>query len=588
MQILGQVTGLPAESLDQARDAVFHADHPFLIVLVGAFNTGKSSLINALLGDPVLGVGATPTTDRIVIVRHGDSVQRTVGDSDTIFHPAPLLETASLVDTPGVDSVFTGHDDTTRRFLHRADMVWLVMLATQAMSQANVAYLQSLRDYGKRIVIVINQIDLLDSDEQGTLQQFVTQQAKTTLGVDPDVWLISAKWALQAEAPIHDGGVRDETLWRQSGFDKITRFLTEALDDEARVQQKLTTPLQTARRVTELASAQIRTQQNTLAAYKQTSQNVRRQIDQAIAEQRVTVQATQQAISTAFVETEQRGGAAIRATFQLSRAAALVGGGLSALAGMTRLLRLAGGKSQVESAFTDLRVLEPLDSLPTLIDGLGPQLEGRDLKDIDDLIAYARKSLAELPPELSQRLVGQLSVPTTYDRSILPGARPALTTLIDKARRDEALTINRSVQNTLIVLAFYEVVVLLVGLVFGLAFGGTTNGGVWIALVLLVLLLMLGGLALMPVRGWLLARGYTARLEAIRADLSATLQRAADQQIAFGSRLRLDAVTPFLRLIEAQTEQADTLSAALEKQQQVLTTLETTLASLGGKGDRRV
>ena len=48
IETLGQVNWLPSDQLDQARDALFHADHPFLIVLVGAFNTGKSSIINTL------------------------------------------------------------------------------------------------------------------------------------------------------------------------------------------------------------------------------------------------------------------------------------------------------------------------------------------------------------------------------------------------------------------------------------------------------------------------------------------------------------------------------------------------------------
>src|SRR5260221_12451080 len=50
LDTLGKIDGLPDEQMEQARDALFHADHPFLIVLVGAFNTGKSSMINALIG----------------------------------------------------------------------------------------------------------------------------------------------------------------------------------------------------------------------------------------------------------------------------------------------------------------------------------------------------------------------------------------------------------------------------------------------------------------------------------------------------------------------------------------------------------
>ena len=91
--------------------------HPFLMVMAGPFGSGKSSVINALLGEEVMEVGPIPTTDHIVILRKGPDIQRTrAGDVETVFHPSPLLENLSLVDTPGLESVFRTHDEVTRRF----------------------------------------------------------------------------------------------------------------------------------------------------------------------------------------------------------------------------------------------------------------------------------------------------------------------------------------------------------------------------------------------------------------------------------------------------------------------------------------
>src|SRR5689334_10544220 len=210
--------------MDQARDALFHADHPFLIVLVGAFNAGKSSIINALIGQPVLDVGATPTTTKIAILRHGPDVQRLqAGEVETVFNPSPLLERVSLVDTPGLESIFKQHDQVTQRFLHRADIVLLVMPATQAMSAHNVEYMQSLRTYGKRVIVVINQIDALDAEEQKTLKEFVAEQSKLNLGFVPPIWMVSAKLALEAQqtAP------RNGEIWQASGFEQVEQYINE-------------------------------------------------------------------------------------------------------------------------------------------------------------------------------------------------------------------------------------------------------------------------------------------------------------------------------------------------------------------------
>jgi hypothetical protein len=84
----------------------------------------------------------------------------------------------------------------------------------------------------------------------------------------------------------------------------------------------------------------------------------------------------------------------------------------------------------------------------------------------------------------------------------------------------------------------------------------------------------------MPVRGMLMARAFAERLETVKAELTAALRRAADGQIASGSRLRQDAVTPFLRLVESQTIQADEVETALAKHQQILADLEKELAAL--------
>ena len=119
--------GWPPQRLDELRDALFHTDHPYLLVFVGPFSAGKSSLINALLrhdaedigvSDGPLAIGPVPTTDRIAILRWGsENERRREGESlDGVYFPAPLLQRVSFVDTPGLGSVFQAQQQITQRF----------------------------------------------------------------------------------------------------------------------------------------------------------------------------------------------------------------------------------------------------------------------------------------------------------------------------------------------------------------------------------------------------------------------------------------------------------------------------------------
>ena len=576
LDTLGQIDGLPADQMEQARDALFHADHPFLIVLMGAFNTGKTSIINALLGQKILETGATPTTTRITILRHGPSVQRSgAGEVESLFYPVPLLERVSLVDTPGLESIFRDHDAATRKFLHRADIVMLVMLATQAMSASSLEYLGSLRAYGKRIIIVVNLIDLVEPDERDTLKNFIAEQSKLGLGFVPEIWLVSAREALQA----NETTPRKDELWQASGFAQIEAYIDNALGDAARVRQKLETPIQIARNVTAVATGLVREQQNALDDYRRAAANVRAQIDSATREQDTTIQQTISEIDSTFAEATRRGREAIRDVFDPSRSVGLVFSGMAELVGLARVARRFGARSNAASAFELRQVDEPLSQIPPIIDKLGPQLEGHDVKDVDDLIAYTQREIERLPGSLKQKLIGKLQAPTAYDRSILAGARDSMLASLDSARRTETATIDRAVRNSLIVLGAYESIVFVSLIITAIAFINSQNGS-WLVLPFLSLVLGLAGLLVMPLRGALMERAYAARMLAIKTTLVDALTKVSRTQIEAGAKMRRDAVAPFLRLVDAQIALVDKLKTDLEAHAQNLIALERELGTL--------
>lgn len=581
IDVLPRIDGLEEDRIGQIRDALFHADHPFLLVLVGPFSAGKSSLINALVGQPnLLPVGPTPTTDKIVMLRHADQTQRVrVGETETVFSPSPLLQKVSIVDTPGLESVFQQHEAVTRKFLHRADAVLLVMLATQAMTARNLEYLRILREYGKTVIIVINQIDLLTPEEAATVRQYVLDQSRDLLGYQPDVWMMSARLGIEARTP--DGEI-DAALWERSGLAQLERYVDEQLSDEVRLRQKLQTPIQIAQSVQETALVAVRTNQSAIDQYRGIAQNVQQQLDAYKREQERTVRDHIDEATAKFEQTGQRGHEAVRDIFQPRRLLRLVGGGFSEMIGLAGLARRARQSTlYVAPAFDQGRVFEPLGQLPDTVEKLAPRLEGKDIEDTEALVAYARKELDALPPTIRAKVIGTMQPPQRYDRSALQQVRPELEAIEETVRRAEVERTEVSIRNTLMYAAAWVAVVLIL-LVFVAAAGLESADGTSLGVILIPALVVLGALAFafLLVRGRGIGSDFQQRVIGHGNRYAEALRRAADKQVSYGMQMRRDAVSPLTRLIEAQTTMQAEQLTALQSAQHQITEIEAELTHL--------
>lgn len=202
-EFVGKLHGEGAQDRARLRDAADDLREMFLLVaVIGEFNAGKSTFINALLGEPFLPVGITPTTDAIELVRYAPVPNRTPKTRENAAireweHPATGGTGVAIVDTPGTGSVFQQHEAIAKSFLHRSDLVIFVISAKRAFADTERLYLELARDYGKKIVVVINQADLLDEAERQQVREFVRQQIDQLLGLRPPIFMISAKQALQ-------------------------------------------------------------------------------------------------------------------------------------------------------------------------------------------------------------------------------------------------------------------------------------------------------------------------------------------------------------------------------------------------------
>jgi small GTP-binding protein len=212
----------------------------FLLVIAGEFNSGKSSFINALLGERVLPEGVTPTTDRINVLKWGEEVSDELVEAYLLerTHPAPLLRDINIVDTPGTNAVLREHEELTRDYVPRSDLVLFVTSADRPFTESERTFLEQIRAWGKKIVFIVNKIDILgdESDRQQVLR-FVSENGTALLGEEPLVFPVTAKNAMQART------ANDEAAWARSGFLAVEDFLLNTLDQQERIRLKLLNPL---------------------------------------------------------------------------------------------------------------------------------------------------------------------------------------------------------------------------------------------------------------------------------------------------------------------------------------------------------
>jgi GTP-binding protein EngB required for normal cell division len=236
----------PEDERRALADSIEQLEQPFLLVVVGEFNAGKSVFINALLGQAALKEGVTPTTARIGLLGHGDSVsgEVTAEGLERLTAPAEILRDLVIVDTPGTNAVLREHEALTRDFVPRADLVLFVTSSDRPFTESERSFLETIRTWGKKVIVVLNKVDLLETPQDVTrVVDYVREQVQRTLGFAPDVFPVSARQALRARLEGDDATV--ET----SGLPAFETRVTAALDETERFRLKLLNPLGVGRRV---------------------------------------------------------------------------------------------------------------------------------------------------------------------------------------------------------------------------------------------------------------------------------------------------------------------------------------------------
>jgi len=248
----------------------------FAIAVVGEFKRGKSTLVNALLGEAVLPTGVLPLTaiateltfgEPVAVVEfldgHAESIPRDelatyvteAGNPSNVRGvarvevrgPWSLLEPGVvLVDTPGLASLYQHNTEAGRAALLDADGAIVVLSADAPLSEAEHDLLEVLRDRRARTFFVVNKADHLGAADLAAVRAFVSETITDLLGSFVNVFAVDARSAL---APVSSGRLDPSAgieffelkseIWRFISDDLVTARVFSARNELARLGNAL-------------------------------------------------------------------------------------------------------------------------------------------------------------------------------------------------------------------------------------------------------------------------------------------------------------------------------------------------------------
>jgi small GTP-binding protein len=263
------------------------ADERFNLVVLGEFNHGKSTFVNALLGADVLPTGITPTTATInhvvwaekprarAVLQDGKEVKvdvKAIADWVTVDGkrarearyvevgwPADLIKNkVTLVDTPGVNDLNEQRAEITYGYVPRADAVLFLLDAGQALKESERAFLTTrvLERSRERMIFVIGKTDLLSAKELEDVKVYVREHLARLVD-DPPIFAISARRHLAGEAASSGMAPLFEHLSRYLEEDRGRILLDNAAGDGLAVAHYLRQSLGVKRKTLDLSIAEL-------------------------------------------------------------------------------------------------------------------------------------------------------------------------------------------------------------------------------------------------------------------------------------------------------------------------------------------
>ncbi len=518
--------GADAEDQTALDESIQQLDDFFLLVVVGEFNAGKSAFINALIGQKVLKEGVTPTTTQINILRYGDEPAQTVIEENiqVINAPVDLLSEISIVDTPGANAIIREHEEITSRFIPRSDLVLFVTSADRPFTESERAFLEKIRDWGKKVVVIVNKIDILkDAKEWEEIRGFITENAHKLLEITPELFPLSAKNALLAKQG-------QPQLWPESRFEALETYIHETLDETSRLRLKLLNPLGVGQHLSERYAALFKERLDLLQEDVQMMGDIDAQLNMYQEDMLHSFELRMAEVSNILLEMEQRGQDFFDEHIRLGRVFDLM------------------KKETIQRSFETEVVTDVPQQIERKVDALIDWLVDANLRQWQSVTEH----ITDRRQKHKDRIVGDIGN-FHYDRERLIGniSREAKEVVDTYDKTREASQIAQGAQNAVAATAALEVGAIGLGTVITII---ATTVAYDVTGVLLASLVAALGLFIIPARRKNAKKEMRTKVSEMRAQLIGALRTHFEAEISRSLQNIHETIAPYTRFVRSERD----------------------------------
>jgi len=518
--------GATSDDHETLAQSIRQLDELFLLVVVGEFNSGKSAFINALLGQKILKEGVTPTTTQINVLRYGETQERRVESESlhTLTAPVELLAELNIVDTPGTNAIIRQHEAITQQFVPRSDLVLFVTSADRPFTESERAFLERIRDWGKKVLIVLNKIDLFQSSEElDQVMAFINENAHLLLGIAPEIFPISARLALRSK-------LGEPELWHTSQFEALEQYIQTTLDDKGRLTLKFMNPLGVGSHLVEkylqvtnsrmdllkTDFAMLADVDAQLALYQQ---DMRRDFDFRMSD-----------IEKVLFEMEQRGQDYFDETLRLARVFDLL------------------NKTRIQKEFEQRVVADVPQRIETKVNEMIDWLVEANLRQWQAVMEH----LADRRRQHQERIIGDAAGGSFhYDREqLIEGVGREAQRVVDTYdQKAEARLMAEGAQTAVAALAATEIGAISLGAL--IAILATTAAADATGIILASVIALLG-LFIIPAKKRQAKAELRGKIANLREQLTQSLRTQFEQEMERGMQNIKDAIAPYSRFVRAE------------------------------------